>query len=555
MPGFLFSGVRTTLQVPGTTIQTVTDDAPTIDTSDLQSRLEELRELLGKDDPTDAIYACDRFNRDYPVSGQGWNIASHLALKINDADAAVRAIDRALTIDAERPEWLLQKANCLNVAGRNDEARSLAIRMAARLYPTAAMSSAVGLMLVQLELHAEAQLLFAEAIRLEPGTGGHYYNLATVQRFLGMLDESEGNLDKAIELDPTDVEALALRSGLRTQTEEQNHVQQLKAALNKQSLSPREEVAICHALAKELEDMTLYEESFSFLKRGADLRRKHINYDVEQDLQTMQEIESQFSKGLINSAGEGHVDAAPIFVFGMPRTGTTLVERILGSHSVVHAAGELNNFAIALTNIARATADGPLRSREDLIRATTKIDFAALGKAYIDSCNDKAAGNAHFVDKMPMNFLYAGLIHLALPKAKIVYLDRDPMDTCYAVYKTLFEGAYPYSYDLEELARYFAGYRTLMGHWERVIPGVMHCVSYEALVTDSKTQIQGLLDYCGLSWEEQCVDFHRAGGHSTTASAVQVRQPLYKSSVGKWKHFEQELLPVTAILKESHILE
>jgi hypothetical protein len=155
---------------------------------------------------------------------------------------------------------------------------------------------------------------------------------------------------------------------------------------------------------------------------------------------------------------------------------------------------------------------------------------------------------------MPMNFLYAGLIHLALPKAKIVYLDRDPMDTCYAVYKTLFEGAYPYSYDLEELARYFVGYKALMGHWERVIPGVMHRVSYEALVTHSKTQIQGLLDYCGLSWEEQCLDFHRAGGHSTTASAVQVRQPLYKSSVGKWKHFEQELSPVTEILAGSDIL-
>jgi hypothetical protein len=162
-------------------------------------------------------------------------------------------------------------------------------------------------------------------------------------------------------------------------------------------------------------------------------------------------------------------------------------------------------------------------------------------------------GHAHFVDKMPMNFLYAGLIHLALPKARIIHVVRDPMDTCYAVFKTLFEGAYPYSYSLGELARYFVSYQRLMDHWERMIPGVMLHVKYEELVTDAKAQTESMLDYCGLSWEQQCLDFHKLEDASTTASAVQIRQPVYKSSVGKWRNYSEQLQPVVEILEKAGI--
>jgi tetratricopeptide (TPR) repeat protein len=524
-----------------------------VDVSDLEKRLDTLRGLLKKNDPTDAIHACDKFNKDYPVSGHGWSIASHLALRINDVSAAIRAIDFALNIDPARTEWLLQKANCLAHSGRIDEAKALAAKMATGLYPNAQLSSAVGLLLSRLGMHREANALFEDAIKQEPGVGGHYYNLASVQRFLGEIKSAEMNLNRAIELDPVDVAALALRSGMRKQTVTDNHVAELKRALDVPKNSPRATTTVCYALAKELEDLEEHSESFDYLKKGADVRREHIDYSIDNDLETMNQIQSEFDESRFAKANNGHIDATPIFVIGMPRTGTTLIEKILGSHSVVKAAGELNNFAIQLTSVARETTLSPIRTRADLVTAAGQLDVAQLGNAYMESCKSIPGRHAHFVDKMPMNFLYAGLIHLALPKARIIHAVRDPMDTCYAVFKTLFEGAYPYSYKLDELARYFTSYHRLMEHWERMIPGVMLQVRYEDLVADGKTQTQSLLDYCGLSWEQQCLDFHNQQNVSTTASAIQVRQPLYKTSVGKWRNYSEQLQPVAEILDKAGI--
>lgn len=525
----------------------------TIDVEDLERRLDELRALAQKQDPTDAIYACDKFNRDYPVSGQGWSIASQLAIRINDVAAAIRAIDYALGIDAERPEWLLQKANCLLLSGRLADAQTLAARLSARLYPSAQMSSAIGLLLAQLNMHEEALVLFADAVKQEPDAAGHYYNLATVQRYLGKLENAEASLDQAVTLDPTDTDALALRSALRRQTTADNHVADLKRTLDRPDNTPRATVSICHAVAKELEDLGEFSESFRFLAKGANCRRQHIKYAIDGDLETMAQIQSVFDQDRFACVNIGHVDAKPIFVFGMPRTGTTLVERILGCHSVVKAAGELNNFALQLTNIARASAPSPIRTRADLVTAAGSLDTALLGRAYVDSCQPIVRDHAHYVDKMPMNFLYAGLIHLALPKAAIIHVVRDPMDTCYAVYKTLFEGAYPYSYKLDELANYFVAYHQLMAHWDRVMPDVMLQIRYEDLVTGAETQIQDLLDYCGLSWEQQCLDSHQSGGYSTTASAAQIRRPIHQESIGRWKYFEKELRTVADILTEAGI--
>jgi len=374
-----------------------------------------------------------------------------------------------------------------------------------------------------------------------------------VQRFLGDLKSAEKNLNKAIALDSGDVDAIALRSGLRTQTAADNHIAELEQSLARSNQSVRATVSIYYALAKELEDVEKPLESFQHLSKGAELRRQHINYDVGADLETMAGIQSAFDESRFFQGDTGHVDASPIFVIGMPRTGTTLVERILGSHSVVKAAGELNNFALQLTTVARAAAAAPIKSRSDLIAASARADVANLGRAYVDSCRPIAGDHAHFVDKMPMNFLYAGLIHLALPKAKIVHVVRDPMDTCYAVFKTLFEGAYPYSYNLDELAHYFVSYHRLMEHWEKMMPGIMMHIRYEDLVTDTKTGTQFLFDYCELSWERQCLNFQDAKDASTTASAAQIRQPIYQSSIGRWRQYENELQTVVQILQDAGI--
>ena len=228
----------------------------------------------------------------------------------------------------------------------------------------------------------------------------------------------------------------------------------------------------------------------------------------------------------------------------MPRTGTTLVERILGSHSQVMAAGELSNFGLELMRLVNKIKTEAMRSRLDFVSASSQVDFHELGESYLRSTAPLRDGRAHFVDKLPFNFLYAGLIHLALPNAKIVSVERHPMDTCFAVYKQLFKDAYPYSYDLDELGRYFVAYRRLMEHWHRVMPGCIHTVIYERLVADLEGESHRLLQYCELPWEEQCLHFHKNPGASTTASALQVRRPIYDTSVGKWRSFDAQLRPL-----------
>jgi hypothetical protein len=239
----------------------------------------------------------------------------------------------------------------------------------------------------------------------------------------------------------------------------------------------------------------------------------------------------------------------------MPRTGTTLVERILASHSDVFAAGELSNFAVQMMAQVREKAAARAVSRDDIVRLTAGLDFASLGKAYVDSTRPATGHTARFIDKLPLNYLYAGLIHLALPNATIVHVQRDPMDTIYAVYKTLFVDAYPFSYDLEELARYFVAYHELMAHWHTALPNVIQTIRYEDLVANVDAEVRRLVDACGLDWQPDCLEFYRNKEASTTASSVQIRRPVYRSSVGKWRDYEARLQPAVTILRDAGIID
>ena len=291
------------------------------------------------------------------------------------------------------------------------EAKAIASALAERSHPNAGLSSAVGLLLARLNMHEVSLRLFRRAVEQEPENSAHYYNLATAKRHTGDIAGAERDLTRAVELDPEDAEALALRSGLRDQTAADNHVAELKRWLERDGRSPRKTVTVCHALAKELDDLGHYREAFRYVTMGTSLRRRQIEYDVQVDIDVMAKIRSVFDAGRFTGGTAGHIDARPIFVIGMPRSGTTLVERILGSHSVVRGAGELKDFAMELTNAVRTSSATPVTDRLALVAASAEIDAEALGAAYVRSCERIAGDHAHFVDKMPLNFLYAGLIH------------------------------------------------------------------------------------------------------------------------------------------------
>ncbi len=395
---------------------------------------------------------------------------------------------------------------------------------------------------------ANACRCYERAVTAAPDDTRARYNLAAAQVALGRLDDAEQNFTRVIEQDPHDYDAWQNRSNLRRQTPEDNHVAPLRKLLEGGVRDPAGEVQLCYALAKEYEDLGEYETSFGFLKRGADARRRLLSYRVEHDLEILGQLQVRFDAGFAARVRAGRERHGPLFVMGLPRSGTTLVDRILGSHSRVESLGEINDFALALTRLAGTAG------KQDLLNASLALDMDALGNAYVQSTRRYGSRAELLVDKTPANYLYIGLIAKALPAAAVVHVHRHPVDSCFAMYRTLFRMGYPFSYDLDDIARYYIGWHRLMQHWRRTFPGTFVDVSYEELVERQEPVSRSLVAHCGLEWEESCLHFERNSAPVATASAAQVRQPIYRDSLARWRRYERQLEPLIGRLADAGIV-
>jgi tetratricopeptide (TPR) repeat protein len=442
--------------------------------------------------------------------------------------------------DPRHARSLLQQAQGLLAVGRLVEARALT-GLAERSAPEdALLLDAIGTLYSRANDQEHALAAYERAVALAPDNAQLLFNRATVRRFLGALAEAEADYDRVIALRPDDFEAYRNRSDLRSQTPERNHTAELEALLARGVPRWQAEVQLRYALAKEYEDLADYARSFAHLEQGARLRRAHLRYDVDVDIATVDWIMEAFPATVVPGATVA-VAETPIFIVGLPRSGSTLVDRILSSHSAVSSAGELNCFAHAVVEGVRRQSGQAHCERRELIIRSAHLDFAALGRSYLERARAAGARGPRFTDKMPLNHLYCGLIRRALPDSKIVHVSRAPMAACYAIYKSLFDQGYPYSYDLGELARYYVAYCRLMQHWHATLPGQIYPLTYEALVADHIGETRKLLEFCGLEWEDSCIEFHRNPAPTTTASAAQVRSPLYDTSVTQWRHYRGQL--------------
>lgn len=404
-------------------------------------------------------------------------------------------------------------------------------------------------MYLQCGQYAEAAGCYKRAVAMQPSNPDYIYNLAASRTAFGELQEAESLYNRVIELNPGDYGAWLNRSSLRTQTPENNHVEQLKYVKAHLQKDDPGHIQICYSLAKELEDLAQYPDSFSYLQEGSHRRRLGMQYDVSEEEKAMSAIAQHFDGEMLATAAPSPAAGRPIFILGLPRSGTTLVDRITSSHSRVGSLGEHNTLPILLMKIAGLVPGEPV-DRIGLIKKSASLDFADIGRRYCRSIAGFGNSAEHLIDKSPLNFLYLGLIHRAMPDARIIHMRRNPMDTCYAIYKTLFRAGYPFSYSLQETGRYYLAYRSLMDHWRSVIPDAFIDVDYESLIADQEGQTRRILDYLGLEWEENCMDFHKQSGPAATASAAQVRQPLYSSSVGLWRKYRRQLAPFAARLRE-----
>jgi tetratricopeptide (TPR) repeat protein len=461
-------------------------------------------------------------------------------------------IDRALALEPANPRILLHRAQCLLALGRSRDACETAAAAQRSAPSDPVLLDAIGTLFSQVNEPRLALAAYNQAIALAPHQPHFLFNRATVRRYLGELTEAERDYDRVIALRPDDYEAYKNRSELRTQTQDSNHTTALEAVLANGAPGWAGEVELRYALAKEYEDLGQYEQSFQQLQRGSRLRRDHLRYEVSNDVATVEWIMEAFPgsppRETRDSNDTAPSNAAPIFIVGLPRSGSTLIDRILSSHSAVHSGGELTHFALAVVDSVRRQTGRTQLPRKELVARSAQSDFAALGRNYLARARAGGIDATRFTDKMPLNYLYCGLIQRALPNARIVHVTRQPMAACYAIYKTLFKDGYPFSYDFAELAQYYAAYRRLMRHWEATLPGRIHQVSYEALVADQIGATRRLLDFCDLAWENACAEFHQNPAPTTTASAVQVRRRIYDTSVSQWRNYEKQLAPLRAHL-------
>ncbi len=495
---------------------------------------------------------CRALNAADAAFTPGLLLASVIAQHLDEHERALALAERAVAAVPTDAPALLRLAQCLDAMRRRPEAlcAAAAAELAAGDNPRALAS--IGLFYSAADEHFLSLAAYDRACRQAPDNARLLYSRAVLRKNVGQLEESESDYDRVLELDPKHYESYTNRSNLRTQTPDRNHVAQLERLLARGDTPAAGEVQLCYALAKEYADLGRHAESWTMLERGARLRRQALTYDVAADLATVDALIEAFPAGPAPPSAGAAADA-PIFVVGLPRAGSTLVERILSSHSQLRAAGELRHFTLAFAAAARVKSGRDDLPQRHAIALAPQLDFSALGRDYLARCRPAAGSAPRFIDKMPVNYLYCGLIRRALPNARIVHVARTPTAACYAIYKMLFLDGYPFSYDLDELAQYYIAYRRLMDHWHRTMPGVIHELSYERLVADQPGETRRLLEFCSLEWEDACLDFHRNPAASTSASAHQVRRPIYTSAVNEWRHYAAQLAGLRGRLEAAGI--
>ncbi|OOG43388.1 sulfotransferase [Rhodanobacter sp. C05] len=453
----------------------------------------------------------------------------------------------AVHLEPTRAHYMAQLAKALSLAQRLGEARLCADR-AMGLSPGDPVSlNTLGQVYTRVQAHQQATTAFRGAVALMPNDAAYRFNLGNALTADGQFAAAEMELETCIQLNPRYWAAYLARAQLRRWSPIENHIGALSelAKIHRNDLDAMSQLQM--ALAKECEDIGHHHEAFIHYTRGKTAGGVSRRYSSKTDEALFGAVMASVQSA--QPIGTGFATAEPIFVIGMPRTGTTLLERVITSHPDAYSAGELQNFGMALKRLSGSRTR--LMLDVDTISSATQLDWNMLGETYLRSTRPATGETKCFVDKLPHNFIYAGHIANALPGAKIICVRRHPVDTCLSNFRQVFSPEspyYDYSYNLLDTGRYYVLFDRLMAHWEKIFPGRIMEVHYESLIESQEATTRSVLSHCGLTWNDACLQFQQNPAPVATASAAQVREPIYRSALNRWRHYQTELAELQSLL-------
>jgi tetratricopeptide (TPR) repeat protein len=472
-------------------------------------------------------------------------ILASVGVKVGQLKDAAHLLERCLEL---APDFHIARHNYASLLVRRNELENAQeqVEVLLRAEPKNPNSLILkATILVRMGEHAAALAIYENILKHYPLQSDAYMNYGHTLKTVGRLDESIAAYRKSIELRPATGEAYWSLANLKTFRFSDDDIRDMRSQVVETDGDPEDQAHLAFALGKALEDRKQYDESFSFYQRGNAIRGKHHRYNAKINVyNSARQVKALDAEFFAAREGWGCKAADPIFIVGLPRAGSTLLEQILASHSQVEGTAELPDIIAMSRKLGQKSRENPASLYPEVLAKLSAGQVRELGESYIQTTQVQRHGLPYFIDKMPNNFQHIGLIHLILPNAKIIDARRHPMAGCFSCFKQLFARGQTFTYNLTDLGKYYRDYLILMDHWDRVLPGRVHRVQYEDMVADTEQQIRALLDYCGFEFEEQCLRFYETKRAIRTPSAEQVRQPVYKEGLEQWRHFEAHLGPL-----------
>ena len=464
---------------------------------------------------------------------------------------SIAAFEAVLARDESRYDAAIELAGQYSIGRRNGEVLALLGKYQGMLDNSPRYLDLAGTLYTEIGMPDRAWPLYTKACKLQPEISLFQANLATCSVFVGEIDAARRAYEFLLKQNPHHQRNHYHLSRLE-KAKDVVHIEQMKQVLEDTDLPPDRNIFLYYAIGKEYEDLGEWGKAFDYYKRGGDAAYGIANYSSADDVAIIDAvIEHCNAEWMSAPVTRVQSDKTPIFIVGLPRTGTTLTERIIASHSTVKSIGETEFIQMLLRRESKVSSQEMMTP--EMIAAVADIDVSVIRDRYIEQVRYRLGDEPYFVDKLPFNILYLGFIARAWPDQPIVLLNRSPMDACFSMYKQVFTWAYKFSYNLDTLADYFIAYDRLRKHWRNVLGDQLVEVNYEDLVTDQEGQTRRLLDRLGLEFEQACLEFDKNSAPSTTASSVQVRQKVHTDSVARWRRYEEQLEPLRLRLEAAGI--